>query len=766
MKIKNIIKSRVLNIQSSNSNRCPYKHCVLGKKNNFIENCESGLVLVWFSVGVFALLAIAALVIDIGRLRTIQRSLQNAVDAAAIAGAAKIDGRVDGWRSAKRSALSVLRNNTIQHVSSRLHDDGVQLTRGGKDDVLETTPELRDIRGRVGDTEVTIERGVYWVNPIDNQTFEFTSIEGRPASNFRNSDGIAVPLYRSLPTYMIVNAVKVKVEVANVNTLLGRILSFGKFNNINAESTATADDILESCTLPAAVPACALLANLNYENDASNNKRYQLDEYVASEQCSREFMVTEANPLGLANYSKRAEGILRAELYPRKPTYYDENIENQRVIPLYGTLGIGATGPMSPDTPATAAEVLSVFERSRSCNTIRLGARFKPLEDALGPGEVGGLYTDPNITSRLKSRLRDLINNGERFSNVFAEDTKYFNKPRSKYDPNTGELRYVWPGPIGDMVINLNQPPIPSKDESWVNPLCHDWGDDLDNPPVPRNINNARAVRTRLMVIAPTTNDDFSNVGSYCDFRSLFQEAEQNTTAPTATTNPRVVGFVAADLFDFQVDNYQKRDDWRNRLPRTLVHEFDNNPDKLDASLVYDRDQTKNFVQETKEWTKCRATRRCAPGEIPAPNVCTTDEDCLKLKPKLAKPNRPQAGVTNACLTIPNWDRLENCTESMTIEECRESGQSCDDTATGINQECDEFLNEIEESSEEASEDLVCLPMKDPACWPSSDFRCWEPPAPRQSQYGCGGLRMRLKCEQQVIPFLTSRAGFSPALVE
>lgn len=65
-----------------------------GKIRKFISK-EQGFVIVYVAIALIAIIAIAGLVIDIGYMYVVKGQLQNAADAASLAGAAKLDGTND-----------------------------------------------------------------------------------------------------------------------------------------------------------------------------------------------------------------------------------------------------------------------------------------------------------------------------------------------------------------------------------------------------------------------------------------------------------------------------------------------------------------------------------------------------------------------------------------------------------------------------------------------------------------------------------------------
>lgn len=98
----------------------------LAQKINFLflDN-ESGVVIVWVALLMVVLLSFAAMAIDIGHLMVVRNELQNAADAAALAGAQyfypSLTPKIPNWTAAETQAI-----NSIQLNKS----DGVTLVDG------------------------------------------------------------------------------------------------------------------------------------------------------------------------------------------------------------------------------------------------------------------------------------------------------------------------------------------------------------------------------------------------------------------------------------------------------------------------------------------------------------------------------------------------------------------------------------------------------------------------------------------------------------
>ncbi|MFZ5482413.1 MAG: pilus assembly protein TadG-related protein [Myxococcota bacterium] len=77
-----------------------------------------GNVAIVLAVGLVAILAFAAMAIDVGKLRLNQQQLRNVSDAASLAGAARLDGTAAGLDAARDAAIAVAGQNA---VDGRVH---------------------------------------------------------------------------------------------------------------------------------------------------------------------------------------------------------------------------------------------------------------------------------------------------------------------------------------------------------------------------------------------------------------------------------------------------------------------------------------------------------------------------------------------------------------------------------------------------------------------------------------------------------------------
>jgi Putative Flp pilus-assembly TadE/G-like len=722
---------------------------------------QGGVALIWVAMCLMIILALVGIVIESSRKTTMTSEIQHASDAAAVAAAAELDGTINGWLNAKRVAVAVIQSQTIPGVTTDLSTADFVFTQGGKEDVLEDSNSLRDVTAQVGNLKVTIERGAYW--PGSGNATVFESFEGKQATQVTNATGDKnLPLHQTLPTYLLANAVQVTLEVGDVTSVFGGVVGSQVFGSMTRSSTAITDEQVEECVIPAAVPACAVMLELS----PSVNNLYYTDRYRAGQQCQREFLVTEANPLGPADsggyYHERADGMLRSGLYPRFP--YSEGILNKKAIGLYGVLGVADEDAQSGEV-AMNSEVIDALKSN--CVNVKVGSRFKPVENAVGPG---GLYTTRG--TELTNQLRILLSTATASSSTISST---FGIPGD--DEKPAQLQYPYINSQGKELIrdfqtdpdkitrvNLGEPPAGAS--SFTNPLCHDYGG------VEPNDRNSGVAQVKLMVIAPTATDYYSNAGAYCDFRAVFGGQQANTTAPLGRTDPVVVGFVTAYLFDFNVTHYGDEgspDEDLDVSPvgYSLVDKdvVDRPRDKNNDGEINDKDEeiidkgeieksTREFITQHKDWAVCESKPLCLPDQTPATHQCRTEPCDGKKATPLGIDDKLAALLAqpDECVKKPDMSAWESCRNSTDPEGIQDYG--------------DKFLDSLTEAGGPMEPKKYCLPERKSNCTDSDDESCFEPLTPKAPQWGCGGLRLRLSCEQPSLAVSRSPDQIVPAIVK
>ena len=74
-------------------------------------------------------------------------------------------------------------------------------------------------------------------------------------------------------------------------------------------------------------------------------------------------------------------------------------------------------------------------------------------------------------------------------------------------------------------------------------------------------------------------------------------------------------------------------------------------------------------------------------------------------------------------------------------------------------------LGTLNQKIAEAAPENVCLPRRREDCYDLTNGNCWENPQPRESGWGCGGVRMRLACDPTSFMAPKSFADLKPGLV-
>lgn len=199
----------------------------------------SGGIIVLTALMSFALIAIVALVIDLGRLQFLKRQLQNAADAAALAGVNQLRQhsppyvRVDEWQIVKKAVMLALSRSSIGELSDLGRE---QLARnpanngvifGAQGQGQETCHDLDFYRGDSGAADnlsIFIKRGV----------FCYFDDEGVPKRRWCALEG-------SPQTYCMANAVEVELSLSDVSASFAHIFGLADLIDMTAAATAFMD---------------------------------------------------------------------------------------------------------------------------------------------------------------------------------------------------------------------------------------------------------------------------------------------------------------------------------------------------------------------------------------------------------------------------------------------------------------------------------------------------------------------------------------------
>lgn len=223
---------------------------------------ERGGIITLFALVLGLAVMVAALVVDHGKEELTVENLQRSADAAALAGARSLNGRIDGWRESKKAAMHAIRRNSVHSVGATTLS-GLRLTDGPASywdthdseipSATTSAPALhRGTRGSAGEIEVEFERGTLWADPDQEGKFRFRSLEEAESG---------VSHYTS--AYMLANAVRARITLRSLPTSFARIFGVGSFDTLTREAIAVSDAELVKPVLPIAIPSCVLNHNRN-----------------------------------------------------------------------------------------------------------------------------------------------------------------------------------------------------------------------------------------------------------------------------------------------------------------------------------------------------------------------------------------------------------------------------------------------------------------------------------------------------------------------
>jgi len=553
---------------------------------------EAGVTIPFFALLIAVFVMIASLVVDHSKEEIAVTNLQRSADAAALAAARQLNGKVDGWWNSKKAAALAVKRNPIHgaNVAELSHlqlsggktsfwDDGDQLTPAILKTAAKDKPRLandKGTEGSAGGVSVKVERGLYWRNADSSTGYSFTSLEN-------DTDG----LKGAVPYYFVANAVKVTVSLNRLNTVFGNIFGVGFFEKLKRESIAIVDNELEKNVAPIGIPLCQLLFDTS---PLTTTGDHIAGAFNPNAQCERSTYVTEMNAkgdvssqldlsfsapaVGIVSASERRDGLIRAESYERPPyTSYTgaKNLcygpdwvgsaANCKALPLYATLGVPS------GTPGGEASVDEVVESFTSHNTnAQIGSFFKPLPSLQGMSEDSVRAKLAEAINGPGSRsFRSAFMTGDRPTAAYpfgrtsrpAHKTKK-GKWHADFDPqyrptvsdqktngwtlndlniSTPIATGIYNDPnklkfqMGDMAVLPRNPGegIVSSQLNYSNPMCHDDHIWHNDP------DKARVREVTAMVLAPGLEEFGGDIVRYCDFERVFHY--DSATGKTASTN-------------------------------------------------------------------------------------------------------------------------------------------------------------------------------------------------------------------------------------
>jgi len=785
------------------------------------DHSQSGVTIPFIGIVIALMFLIAALVVDHSKEEIAVENIQRTADAAALAAARRLNGRVDGWWDAKKAAVVALKRNGILG-SDMAQLANVKLTSGntsywetaagiaspaGKKAVTDlkvVAPSANSgVAGDAGLIHVKVERGFYWADPKAPSGYRFSSLE-------QQEDGTPIDDGRkgAIPFYIIANAVKVSVQLDRLDTSFGKLAGISVFENLKRESVAVMDHTLSRPVAPIGIPLCQLLFNTDPNVVSGDHLSTEFEPGLA---CERPTYIAETNAKGdlsvdlaLASQSPRAgvitfkdrtDGRIRAESQERSPYFrnfragrnlcFDSSFSgsaiNCKALPIYGTLGIPASGP---GQEASAEQVVESLEQ---IPTAHLGSYFSPLPTLQG-------MTDASVRRRIAEAIKKSTTT---FRQAFMEAGKpKRNYPflRTKHE-NSGDPQDR-PPLYGDQTNYYDQTitmPAPGADDSkaevqllmrdmsevpgltgldgqlaYTNPMCHDEGVPHNDP------DNNRVIETYAMVIAPGLDEYGGDVVRYCDFGNVFKfsdstgsysSAKQRAVAPIADSKPIVVGFVKANIFDFNFQLLSTRPDGDTdpRIPSDIevpVTSSDNTPVYLggNGALWDGNSYALNLGGEDGFGEVFNNTKQ----------FFAAYESSLACTPTLLTPCPGHPPVTDKTYSIPS--SFKDCFDfdniDADIDFLKKNGNGSSGGNSGLADAVNRLKGEVF-APIWAKPDMHCLPRLKDGMVDKNDPAAYEALRNLVPGLGCGALRARFDCgsKETLIPTGKDWNDNSPSIV-
>jgi hypothetical protein len=804
-------------------------------------NEERGSIFILFVFMIGIAVAIVAMVVDHSRKSLSLSNLQRVSDIAALTAVKRFNGRKEGWWDAKRAVVLALKSNSVYGAGRGLND--LVLNQGPISAFPDPNSDDEHTIGVDNNVRVTVQRGVYWwdhtlssgrtdgYGNVIPGGYRFVNLEDKAEWN-------------GVPSYLYANAVRVRVELASLSSsAFGAFTGTKEYKNLVRVSQAVANQQLEVPIFPGGIPYCQLLLNAA---EYSKTAPLETEEYIAEEQCQRDLIFTEARPKGLLRYPPnnppspgatggtidRREGLTRFESFTQRPLVdyagaggrcFDEPFTGRYYscmhLPIYATLGVPS--PV-PGASASATDIVNAFDPNKPATTARLGMFFAPLEriDTFTPahrakisdwiksgsGTIRSSFTRPGdgkpfywlpkknfpLVKSFRAGCRTSGNNDvDRHGRpcFYYRETGAVDEGSSlRVTMKTDRKIIGLDGQAHNSVQKYNMdrqestnPKFtrvedPNGDEFAVysNPMCHD-------PSLPFDRLDAPVKRTLVAVLAPGKEGV-----SYCDFENLFAGEEQDSYPPIAATNPKIIGYVFANFYDFgllHIDatfpppngaitlNYPGLppiDALETSTPvyvdpsdttRVLT---DRNPGELDVkgTPIFQNlsDKTKEYKEEHKNFVDS-----CPKGGDPNGE----GKKCGKKPEQKLDFNHPAITEFARCfdmspiLAHPKYGNVYKNLDDINPSQCRHLIPAADATEQDrtIYYECledvdrkkaQEMYNLLEtfwENNIKALDATHCLPITKADCFDKNSAECYEELHSLKANYGCGGLAARLSCE-------------------
>ncbi len=801
---------------------------------------ERGSIFILFVFMIGIAVAIVAMVVDHSRKSLSLSNLQRVSDIAALTAVKRFNGRKEGWWDAKRAVVLALKSNSVYGAGQGLSD--LVLDQGPISAFPDPNSDDSNTIGVDNNVRVTVERGVYWWDHTLNggrKDAYGNDIQG--GYRFVNLEDKAE--WNGVPSYLYANAVRVKLELASLaSSAFGAFSGTKEYKSLVKVSQAVANQNLEIPIFPGGIPYCQLMLNAG---EHALNAPLLTEEYESTEQCQRELVFTEARPKGLMQYPPndppppgatggtvdRREGITRFESFSQRPlvnyngsgrcfdqaftgTYY-----SCMHLPIYATLGVPS--PV-PGATATANDIVNALDPNKPPTTSRLGMYFAPLEriDTFtqahrakisawiqsGAGTIRSTFTRPGdgqpfqwlpkknfpaVKSFRPGCTTSGANTVDRhgrpcfyYAETGAVDEGSSLRVTRKTDKEIvgvdGQLHKSVQKFNMDRQENVNpkftrvEDPAGDEFAIYTNPMCHD-------PSLPFDRLSAPVKRVLVAILAPGLD-----AYRYCDFASLFAGQEQQSYPPIAATNPRIIGYVYANFYDFGLLHIDATFPPPNGvrtlnypgLPPINVTEtstpiyvdasdntrmlIDRNPGELDVkgTPIFQNlsDTTKEYREEHKDYVDSCPKEKDNNGQ---------GKKCGNKPQQTLDFNHPAITEFARCfdmqpiLNNPQYGNVYESLDNISPKQCEHLIPAADATEEDktIYYECledvdrdkaDEMYNLLEtfwESNIKALDATHCLPITRADCFDKNAAECYEELHSLKGNYGCGGLLARLNCE-------------------
>lgn len=570
---------------------------------------DRGAILPLVAFAMVAIMSMMALSIDHTRGVLVHQNAEDLADAIALAAVSGFDGTQSGWRNTKRLALIAFREAHIAEVDPN-NFRSVTNFQNAISDSYETDSSnfggntLVSDDGRIS---VRVDRGFY--RDVGGGDYQFRNLD----------DG--VDRYMHLPDFYLGNAVRVLVEIQNLTTPFANVAGglatgagFEGFNRIRGEAIAVRNQDTDVPVAPFAIPACEFFSDLN----PGSRARYTNDEHTGTlfgdamrNQCQRE--VIARNPVSIegdydsmdADTQKLVDGHLRSNSYARPPlwsyqagqpasacfpgAFTEDGVhENCKAFPLNAIMGVPVPPASLGGSVGFNAVRLSLIDSHNGTLVSRLNSAFLPINGDTYLNAGASFFSDtlddyimhednPTFREAFYGPDADGDLNFPRANFPFRRNLIDVSSSPSYTDP-FAELRVTWVDENGRQAVLMDtaadlQPvqPIDRRASAgpdhelnfadgqrhfrYTNPMCHSQSGDIPYD----DADGARVRLANIMLIA-------SESESYCDYNATIDSTAGSpdliAALPIAATNPVVVGYMPAYIFDHNIQEFAKQDGW------------------------------------------------------------------------------------------------------------------------------------------------------------------------------------------------------------